>query len=454
MPGKPERFDLVVLHGQCVTPGGVVAADVGVRDGRIAALGSLLPATAAETFDARGLHVLAGVIDSHVHLREPGAEHKEDIATGTAAAALGGVTAVFDMPNNAPPTTTAEALADKARRARGRAWVDHAFFVGADATADCDLAALERLPGCAGVKLFVGSSTGGLLVEGDAAIRRVLASGRRRVAVHAEDEARLRERRDLALAGAPATHPVWRDEETALRATRRVLALARETGRPVHLLHLSTAAEAALLAKHRDLATVEVTPQHLSLVAPDCYEVLGTRAQMNPPIRDRAHQDALWEAVRGGLADTLASDHAPHTREEKARPYPSSPSGLPGVQTLVPLMLDHVARGRLSLERFAELASAGPARVFGVAGKGRLAVGWDADLTLVDLACRREITGGSVASRCGWTPFHGRVCTGWPVATVVRGRVVARDGALVGSPVGQPVRFAGVVEGEGAPVST
>lgn len=437
-----ERFDLLLKGGICATPGGLVDADIAVYQGRITALGALGDAEAAEVVEARGLHVLPGVIDTQVHFREPGHEHKEDLATGTKAAALGGVVAVFEMPNTQPSTTTAALLEDKLARARDRAWVDHAFFVGASPENFAALPALESMPGCSGVKMFMGSSTGSLLVPDDAGVLAVLESGRRRVAVHAEDEARLEARKQIAIDGAkPHLHPLWRDEETALRAVGRLIALARRAGRRVHVLHVASAEEMALLAQHKDIATVETTPQHLTLAAPECYERLGTLAQMNPPIRDRRHRDALWRAVTDGIVDVIGSDHAPHTREEKARPYPESPSGMPGVQTLVPLLLDHVNAGRLALERLVDLTSAGPARIYGIARKGRLALGYDGDLTVVDLKARRTIENRWIASRCGWTPFDGMRVTGWPKLTVIRGHIVMREDELVGRPAGVPVRF-------------
>ncbi len=436
-----ETYDLILRGGECVTPGGVVQADIGVRGNRIAAIGDV-GGTAAETVDCAGLHVLPGVIDSQVHFREPGLEHKEDFGTGTAGAALGGVTAVFEMPNTKPSTVTAADLADKCRRAKGRAWVDMAFYVGATAENAGTLGELEMLPACAGVKMFMGSSTGDLLVDDDASVARVLANGSRRMAVHCEDERRLRERFTIVEGGAkPAMHPEWRDVQTAFLATKRLLDLARGTRRRVHVLHVTTAEEMALLKDHRDLATVEVTPQHLTLAAPECYELLESFAQMNPPIREARHRDALWDALRQGLVDCIGSDHAPHTREEKKRPYPESPSGMPGVQTLVPLMLDHVAKGRLSLERLVDLVSAGPARVLGVAGRGRIALGYGAHFTLVDLKARRMITNRWIVSRCGWTPFDGLTVTGWPVATIVGGRIVMREDELIGDPGGDAVRF-------------
>jgi dihydroorotase len=435
-------LDLTIRGGTVMTPAGPADIDVGVRGGRVVALGDLSRASAATVVEARGLHVLPGVIDSQVHFREPGMTHKEDLETGTRGAVLGGVTAVFEMPNTKPLTANAAALDDKLARARGRAWCDHAFFVGGTPENYAELPALERHPGCCGVKVFMGSSTGDLLIEDDAALDRVIRHGTRRMAVHAEDEPRLKERRQLAVEGAhPRFHPVWRDEETALRATTRLLKLARAAGRRVHVLHVTTAEEMALLGEHKEFATVEVLPQHLTLSAPECYERLGSLAQMNPPIRDQRHQTALWQAVTDGVVDVLGSDHAPHTREEKAKPYPESPSGFQGVQTLLPLMLNHVHAGRLTLQRLIDLTSAGPERIYNIAGKGRIAVGYDADFSLVDLGRRETIRSEWIASRAGWTPFEGMSVTGWPVGTIIRGSVVMRDGELLGRPRGEPVRF-------------
>ncbi len=440
---KTETYDLIVRGGVCVTPNGREQCDIGIRDGRFCALGDLSAAQAKETLDAKGLHVLPGVIDSQVHFREPGLTQKEDLESGTRGAALGGVTAIFEMPNTKPPTDTSAQLEEKLQRAKKSAWTDHAFFVGATPNNAAALRELELHPGCSGVKIFMGSSTGTLLVDQDAALERVLRSGYRRVAVHCEDEARLIERKGI-LEGAhddPSKHPEWRDVETALRATQRLIRAARKTHRLVHVLHVTTADEMRFLAEHKDIATVECTPQHLTLEAPDCYERLGTFAQMNPPIRTREHREALWEALRSGIVDVLGSDHAPHTREEKARPYPASPSGMPGVQTLVPIMLNHVHEGRLTLERFVDLTSAGPARLFGIASKGRIALGYDADLTVVDLAQSWTIEDKWMATKSGWTPFAGMQVTGRPLSTIIRGQIVMRDGELQGEPCGEPVRF-------------
>ena len=436
-----NRFDLVLRGATCVTPTATAHGDIGVRDGRIAEIGNLTNATAAESFDARGLHILPGVIDSHVHFREPGLEHKEDMESGSRAAVLGGVTAVFEMPNTVPPTTTRAAFEDKLARAGTSMHCDYAFYLGATPQNAGGLGIFEPMDGFAGVKVFMGSSTGDLLLDAEDAILAALQSGTRRMGIHAEDEARLRARAKLAMPGQPATHPIWRDPETARLATDRILALARRTGRRIHVLHMTTEEEVPLVAAARHIATCEVTPQHLTLSAPDCYEALGTRAQMNPPIRDKRHRDALWRAIAAGVVDCVASDHAPHTLAEKAGLYPQTPSGMPGVQTLVTVMLDHVNAGRLSLERLVALTSGGPVRVFGISGKGKLLAGYDADLTIVDLAARRRIENAWIASRCGWTPYDGMETVGWPVATLVRGRFVMRDGAVEGAPSGLPIRF-------------
>ena len=436
-----DTFDLLIRGGTVATPSGIAEGDVGVVDGRIAAIGALSGALAKETFDARGLHVLPGVIDTQCHFREPGNEHKEDLESGSRAAVLGGVTAVFEMPNTNPPTTTRQAIEDKLARAANRMHCDYAFYAGASPGNVGALAELERLPGVCGVKAFLGSSTGTLLLSEEPDILAALKSGNRRMAVHSEDEARLNARKDLRVAGDPRSHPVWRDAETARLSTERVIRLAKQAGRRIHVLHVTTADELPLLADAREIATVETTPQHLTLAAPECYERLGTYAQMNPPIRDAHHREALWKAVNVGLVDVIGSDHAPHSREEKDKGYPNTPSGMPGVQTLVTLLLDHVNAGRMSLERFIDLTSAGAARIFSIAGKGRIALGYDADFTIVDLKAKKTIENSWIASKCGWTPFDGMETTGWALATIIRGQIVMRERVFVLPSMGAPVRF-------------
>jgi dihydroorotase len=435
-------YDLLIRDGIAVLPWGMEPTHIGVRDGRIAALGIPATSAAAETIDASGLHVLPGLIDPHVHLRDPGDKAIESIPTGTKAAVLGGLAAVFDMPNTSPAITDAASLAWKQAYAERESWCDIGLYVGATKSNVAQLADLELAHGVCGIKVFAGSSTGDLLVEDDASIARVMRSGRRRISYHSEDEYRLRERKRLFETGDPyASHMEWRDEECAFLGTRRIMALARETGRPAHILHVSTAEELEYLKDFRDVATCEVLVNHLTQVAPDVYQVLEGFGVMNPPIRGRRHYEASWAAIRNGTVDTVGSDHAPHSRDKKRLPWPDCPAGLTGIQTLVPVMLDHVSAGRLSLPRLVDLMCAGPARVYGVLGKGRLAAGYDADFTLVDMRRRRRIENAWIASPCGWTPFDGMEVTGWPIATIVRGQAVMREDEVLGSPRGRLVRF-------------
>lgn len=432
-------YDLLLSGGTVHTPGGPVRADVGVSDGRVVAIGA--SGDAGRRIDCTGLDILPGVIDTQVHFREPGLEHKEDLASGSEAAVRGGVVAVFEMPNTKPNTDSAEAIADKLARAQGRMWCDHAFYVGATNHNARELAELERLPGTAGVKIFMGASTGDLLVSEDSRLAEVLAHGVRRVAIHAEDEDRMNARADERVAGDPSSHPVWRDDESAMLATTRILRLARAARRRIHVLHVTTPAELELLGRNKDIATCEVTPQHLTLAGEEAYPRLGTLAQMNPPIRSGAHRDGLWHWLNQGVPDVIGSDHAPHTLEEKGKAYPASPSGMPGVQTLLPLLLDHAANGRLSLQRVIELTSAGAQRIFGLVGKGRIARGYDADFTVVDLRKRWTIEDRWLASRAGWSPFTGMELTGKPIGTIIRGEVAMWEDELGTAPQGQPLRF-------------
>ena len=435
-------YDLILRGGACVLPWGIETTDVGVREGRIAALGDLRTAHAANEVDCRGLHVLPGLIDAHVHLRDPGDPAVEDLSHGTKGALLGGLTAVFDMPNTAPSITDRERLDWKRGYLDGRAWVDVGIYVGASMKNIGELAALELQPNVCAVKVFAGSSTGDLLVADDASLEAVMRSGRRRICYHSEDEYRLQERKPQFTTGMPhRNHMVWRDVECAFLGTRRLMAIARKTGRPAHILHVSTAEELDFLKDFRDVCTVEVLLNHLTQTD-EAYDRLGGYAVMNPPIRDARHMEAAWAAVADGTVDVVGSDHAPHSRAAKERPWPDCAAGLTGVQTIVPLMLDHVSAGRLSLSRLADLMCAGPARVYGVTGKGRLAAGYDADFTLVDMGRQRTIEESWIVSPCGWTPFAGHGCTGWPVGTIIRGGVAMREDELLGAPRGQAVRFA------------
>jgi dihydroorotase len=436
------HYDLLIQNGTALLPWGETTAGIGVRAGRIAAIGTTSADTADATIDATGLHVLPGLTDPHVHLRDPGDPAIESIPTGTRAAVIGGLTTLYDMPNTAPAITDADRVVWKQGYAAAQSWCDFGLYVGASKKNIEQLAALELMDGVCAVKVFAGSSTGDLLIEDDESLEKVMRSGRRRIAYHSEDEYRLQDRKPMFHSGMPySNHMVWRDEECAILGTRRLMALARKTKRPAHILHVSTAQELDILRDHRDVATVELLVNHLTQWAPDVYDKLGGFGVMNPPIRGREHYEAAWAAVRDGTADTIGSDHAPHPYAAKLKPWPEVPAGLTGVQTLVPVMLDHVNAGRLSLSRLVDLLAAGPARVYGAVGKGRLAAGYDADFTLVDMGAKRTIENSWIVSPCGWTPFDGMAVTGWPMATIVRGAVVMRDGEVLGAPGGRLVTF-------------
>lgn len=420
-----------------------VAVDIAVLDGKIFDIGSSLSYAARETLDLKGLCVLPGVIDSQVHFREPGMTHKEDIESGTRAAILGGVTSIFEMPNTNPSTTTQEAFEHKLSLARQRAHCHYAFFMGASADNAQYLHTYENLPHCSGIKIFLGASFGSLLVDDDTVFENIMKNGRRRLTIHSEDEARMRARKHIAEEAAhPRAHPIWRDEESAMISTRKSIALAKKYNRPVHMLHISSSEEMQFLAEHKDIASVEILPQFLTLSSPECYERLGTLAQQNPPIRDQRHMEHLWKAVANGTVDIIGSDHAPHTLEEKNKPYPQSPSGFPGVQTLLPIMLNHVHQQRLSLEHLTCLVTENPRRLFGVQNKGRIQIGYDADFTVVDLKKEKEITNKWIASKCGYTPFDGMKVTGWPTHTILKGKVVMQDDHVTIESSGEPITFA------------
>lgn len=385
---------------------------------------------------------MPGVIDSQVHFREPGLENKENLESGMKAAAAGGVTCVFEMPNTNPLTITPEAMADKLQRASRVAWTDYAFYLGGTGRTSSNLSEWENLEGTCGIKIFIGASTGDLITPSDEEIEAVISNGKRVIAVHAEDQY-IMDRNKKEILGSStdvSMHNIWRSPESCLSATRRVVEIAKKYKRRVHILHITTAEEMEYLKMNKDVASVEVLANHLSFSAPECYERLGTLVQQNPPIREKHHQDALWRAINDNTVDILASDHAPHTLDEKAQTYPSSPSGTPGVQTLVPVMLNHVSNKKLSIERLVDLWSHGPHRIHKIHNKGQITKGYDADITLVDLNKKMTITNAQQKSRTGWTPYDGLNVTGWPVMTMIRGNIVMREDELL-QPIGQQVKF-------------
>lgn len=442
-----SRYNLIIQNGEVIitTKDGKLKRDtvsIGITDGKIQAIGLDTTATADEIFDAKGLVVLPGIIDSQVHFRDPGLTHKEDLYSGTLSAVAGGVTSVFEMPNTKPNTSSWERLAEKMSIAESKAKCDFAFFVGATKDNVHELESISKMEGCCGIKIFMGSSTGDLLVAEDEYLESILRNTTRPIAVHAEDENTLIARKHIADTGAtPEWHPRWRNVHSALRATQRIVGIAERLGRRIHVLHITSAEEIAFLKTKKHVATFEVLPQHLTFAAPECYQTLGTFAQMNPPIRSARHREAIWQAVQDGTADIMGTDHAPHTWGEKMGNYPNTPSGMTGVQTLVPIMLDYVNQGKLTLERFVQLTSITPALRYGARAKGGIVIGKDADFTIVDMKARRQITNSWIHSKCGWSPYDGRTVSAWPIATIVRGQTAMRDDAIYCNAFGKRIVF-------------
>ena len=444
---KITSLDLIIKGATIIIPGSdskliEQQLDIGISKGKIAEIGTDISPAKGPVFNAKGLHVLPGLIDTQVHFREPGLTHKEDFESGSRSALYGGITAYFEMPNTKPPVTTYELLDQKFKLSENRAHTHFAYY-GGSIGADFDqLAKMEAHPNSPGIKVFMGTSTGGYLVDQDEILDVILKKTTRRLVVHAEDETTLQARRHLVDEDPhPHTHYKWRNEESAIRATQRILALARKNNRRLHILHITTAEEVEILKQNKDIATFEVLPQHLTLTAPECYERLGTLAQMNPPIRDKRHQDALWKAVVDGSVSVMGSDHAPHTLQEKSKPYPESPSGFPGVQTTVPLMLNHVNNGKLPLTRFVELMAENPKKLFNIKGKGRIEIGGDADFTIVDMKEEKVLENKWIQSKCGYTPFDGMKLKGWPKVVILNGEIVLQEDQLIKPAQGKALEF-------------
>ena len=445
------HFDIIITGGiallsQPKNPYNLVeeSVDIGIAKGQIAKIGSLSRFNAKHTFKAKGLHILPGLIDTQVHFREPGMEHKENIESGSRSALLGGITAFFDMPNTQPPTVTMEALQDKLSRAEKSSWCDFAFFIGASPENVHNLSTLASSKHCCGIKIFMGSSTGSLLLHETEKLDYVLKNTpTKKIAIHSEDEERLRERKKIALSnpGKVHFHPIWRDPECALISTKKIINLAKKHKRSVHILHVTTEEEIQFLSEHKESGTVEVTPQHLTLTAPECYDRLGTLAQMNPPIREERHQTALWRGINSGIVTMLGSDHAPHSLEEKQKTYPHSPAGMPGTQTMLTLMLNHVNEKRLSLKKLTELLAVNPHRYYNIEKQGLIREGFKANITIIDLKKKRRITKEWLASKCDWSPFENKETTGWPVAVLLNGQWAMREDELIGPPKGQAMTF-------------
>ena len=435
-----ENYSLIIKNGSCYINGKLEKTDVALTDNKIKKIGKI-EANDTKVFDASDKLVLPGVIDTQTHFREPGSTDREDLESGSRAAVLGGVTSVFEMPNTNPPTSNLVEFDKKLNLAKNRMHCNYAFYFGATPENVEQLSKLKGLKGCCGVKLFAGSSTGKLLVDKEDDIEKVISQSDRVVSIHSEDEEILNLRKKFIKEGDVHSHPEWRNTECAISSTRRVVKIAERYNKQIHVLHVTTKEEVDFLAMHKKNVTFEITPQHLTLYAPDCYDKLGTFAQMNPPIRKKEHYDRLWTAVKNSIVDVLGSDHAPHSKEDKKKIYPASPSGMPGVQTILPIMLNHINNEKLSLEQLIKLMCENPCRIFGIKNKGYIKKDFDADLTIIDMNKEQTIKDEMIASKCGWTPFNNFTVKGFPVATIVNGKIVMSDGKVNIEGSGQPLDF-------------
>ena len=435
-----DKYSLIIKNGSCYIDGKLVKIDLGLSGKIIKKIGNI-ELNNSKVFDATNKIILPGIIDTQVHFREPGSTDSEDLESGSRAAVLGGVTSLFEMPNTNPPTSNLVEFEKKLDLAKNRMHSNYAFYFGATPENTQQLSQLKNLKGCCGIKLFAGSSTGNLLVDKEADIEKVISNSDRIVSIHSEDEEILNLRKKFIKKGDVHSHPEWRNSETAMSSTRRVVKIAERYNKKIHVLHVTTKEEVDFLAMHKKNVTFETTPQHLTLYAPDCYDKLGTYAQMNPPIRTKEHYDKLWNAIKNNIVDVLGSDHAPHTKENKQKEYPNSPSGMPGVQTIFPVMLDHVNNKKLSLEQLIKLMCENPCKIFGIKNKGFIKEDFDADLTIIDMNKEQVIKNEMIASKCGWTPFHNYKVRGFPIATIVNGNIVMTEGKIIIPAQGQPLVF-------------
>ena len=435
-----ENLSLILKNGSCYINGKLTNTDIGLLGNKIKIIGEI-KGDGLNVYDATNKLVLPGIIDTQVHFREPGSTDAEDLESGSRAAVLGGVTSLFEMPNTNPPTANLIEFEKKLKAAKNRMHSNYAFYFGATPDNTDQLKQLKNVEGCCGVKLFAGSSTGNLLVDKESDIEKVISSSDRIVSIHSEDEDIIKLRKKFIKQGNVHSHPEWRNVECAMSSTRRVVKIAERYNKKIHVLHVTTKEEVDFLAMHKKNVTFETTPQHLTLFAPDCYDKLGTYAQMNPPLRSKEHYDRLWVAIKNNIVDVLGSDHAPHLKSNKDKEYPNTPSGMPGVQTIFPIMIDHVNNGKLTLSQLVNLMCENPCRIFGIKNKGFIKEGYDADLTIVDMSKKVTIKNEMMASKCGWTPFHNHKITGFPVGTIVNGNLVMEDGKILIKSKGKPLEF-------------
>ena len=433
-------LDLIIRNGECYIEGNLNKIDIGIKNGKITNIGNLESEKSDNLIDASNKLVLPGLIDTQVHFREPGSVDAEDLHSGSKAAIVGGITAVFEMPNTNPPTTNFKEFQKKIDIAK-RMYCNHAFYFGATAENYEILEKLKELEGCCGIKLFAGSSTGNLLVDKEDDIEKVFKHASKVVAVHSEDEEILKVRKKLIEKGNVNSHPIWRNEEVAISSTRKIVKIAKRLNKKAHILHVTTKEEVDFLSQNKGNITFEITPQHLTIYAPDCYDRLGSYAQMNPPIRDKSHYDRLWYAIRNNYNDTIGSDHAPHLKTNKEKSYPDSPSGMPGVQTILPVMFNHMNDGKIKLNQIINFLCENPVKIFGIKNKGYIKKDYDADFTIVDLNKEIEIKNENIESKCGWSPFNGFKFKGTPIYTIINGEIKMQDGKIIGDPTGKPLNF-------------
>ena len=435
-----DNYSLIIKNGICYIDGKLNKVDVAISGNKIKKIGKI-ELNSSKVFDATDKVILPGIIDTQTHFREPGSTDVEDLESGSRAAVLGGVTSLFEMPNTNPPTSNLVEFDKKLLLAKDRMHSNYAFYFGATPNNTDQLAQLKDVEGCCGVKLFAGSSTGNLLVDKEADIEKVISSSDRVVSIHSEDEDIIKLRKKFIRKGDVHSHHEWRNVECAMSSTRRVVKIAERYNKKIHVLHVTTKEEVDFLAMHKKNVTFETTPQHLTLYAPDCYDKLGTYAQMNPPLRGKEHYDRLWTAIKNNVVDILGSDHAPHLKVNKDKEYPNSPSGMPGVQTIFPVMIDHVNNGKLTLNQLINLMCENPCRIFGIKNKGYIKEGYDADLTIVDMNKEVTIRNEMIASKCSWTPFHNYKVKGFPVGTIINGILVMADGKVIVESKGKPLSF-------------
>ena len=411
--------------------GRIVKGDILIENGQIQKIEPSLKKPAEQLIHEPNLFLLPGAIDPHVHFRDPGVTWKEDLETGSMAAVSGGITSFFEMPNTKPSTTTIERMKEKKKIASEKSIANYNFYIGATEDNLEECLGLDNIPG---IKIYVGSSTGSLLVDKNSQLTPFFEQKKHLIAVHSEEESMVKQGQE-AYSHSTNVHDHYlhiRTTEAAITCTQRLVQLAKVYNTRLHICHLTTKDEADYLSieKKGTNITTEVCPQHLFLQAPDIYEKIGTYAQINPPIRDSKHATALWKALKNGTIDCMGTDHAPHTKEEKNKPFGQAPSGMPGVDTHLPLLLNQVSQKNCTLNDVQKWVSHQPAQLFGIKNKGFLEVGYDADIVAVDLEKKWTIKGEESFSKCKWSAFEGETITGKPIITFVNGNIVYREGNM------------------------